>query len=91
MIQSFKDDRTAEIWAGKPVKKLAAELQKKALKRLGFLNLAKALTDLYIPPSNHFEKLAGNDRYSIRVDAQWRLTFTWTEAGPADVLFEDYH
>jgi addiction module HigA family antidote len=86
MIQSFKDDRTAQIWAGKQVKKLPADLQQKALKRLTFLNLAKSLTDLYIPPSNRFHKLEGVERYSIR-----RITFTWSDAGPADVHFEDYH
>jgi proteic killer suppression protein len=27
----------------------------------------------------------------IRIDDQWRVCFTWTAAGPADVEIVDYH
>ena len=91
MIQSFADDITEQLANGKAVRKIPADLQRQALKRLSFLKLAKRLADLYIPPSNHFHALGGKGRYAIRVNMQWRITFTWTDAGPADVLFEDYH
>lgn len=89
MIQSFADDPTKQIWEGKSVRRIPADLQRQALKRLTFLNLAKRLEDLYIPPSNHFH--AVGDRYAIRVNLQWRITFGWSEAGPVAVCFEDYH
>jgi proteic killer suppression protein len=47
------------------------------------------IEDLYIPPSNHFH--AVGQRFAIRVNRQWRITFHWTDAGPSDVLLEDYH
>ena len=50
--------------------------------------------DLRSPPSNHFEKLSGNlnDKYSIRVNDQWRLIFTWDEGrGEAQGVYLDDH
>ncbi len=29
--------------------------------------------------------------HSIRINAQWRLVFRWTDAGPAHVAIVDYH
>ncbi|VBB46547.1 Toxin-antitoxin system, toxin component, RelE family (fragment) [uncultured Desulfatiglans sp.] len=39
------------------------------------------------------EALSGdrNGRYSIRINDQYRICFTWTEAGPMDVEIADYH
>lgn len=89
MIQSFADETTALLWKGVPVRRVATDLLRQSLKRLGYLNAAKRLEDLYSPPSNHFH--AVGKRFAIRVNLQWRITFTWTDAGPTDVLFEDYH
>ena len=91
MIQSFADEVTEQIWKGVPVRRVPADLQRQALKRLGYLNASQKLEDLFQPPSNRFHALKGSGRYAIRVNLQWRITFTWTEAGPAEVLFEDYH
>ncbi len=46
-----------------------------------------------IPPGNRLERLTGDRRgqYSIRVNAQWRLCFTWHEGGADDVELVDYH
>nr|WP_083303276.1 type II toxin-antitoxin system RelE/ParE family toxin [Actinomyces sp. HMSC08A09] len=48
---------------------------------------------LRIPPGNRLERLTGDRRgqYSIRVNAQWRLCFTWHEGGADDVELVDYH
>ncbi|MGB2977114.1 MAG: hypothetical protein WBB78_01190 [Propionicimonas sp.] len=27
----------------------------------------------------------------MRINQQWRICFTWTDAGPADVEIVDYH
>ncbi|WP_314402994.1 type II toxin-antitoxin system RelE/ParE family toxin [Stenotrophomonas rhizophila] len=49
--------------------------------------------DLRIPPANRLEPLRANraGQHSIRVNDQYRLCFTWTDAGPADVELCDYH
>jgi toxin HigB-1 len=48
---------------------------------------------LRAPPANRLEALTGNRRgqHSIRINDQWRIRFTWTEEGPADVEIADYH
>jgi toxin HigB-1 len=54
---------------------------------------ARQLNDLRAPPANRSEALTGNRRgqYSIRINDQWRICFTWTKEGPADVEIIDYH
>jgi proteic killer suppression protein len=89
VIQSFADDTTRQIWEGIPVRRVPAELQQQARKRLSYLNAATRIEDLYIPPSNHFH--AVGRRYAIRVNRQWRITFNWSDSGPSEVLLEDYH
>ena len=84
MIQSFADDATKRIWEGESIRRIPADLQRQALKRLTFLNLATKIEDLYIPPSNHFHTIG--KRYAIRVNLQWRITFAWSELGRVRVL-----
>ena len=57
------------------------------------MNQARRLGDLAVPPGNRLEALKGewSDRYSIRVNDQWRVVFRWTASGPADVGIIDYH
>jgi proteic killer suppression protein len=49
------------------------------------LNAARQLNDLRAPPANRLEALTGSRRgqYSIRINDQWRICFTWTKEGPA--------
>lgn len=89
MILGFADENTRRIWAGELVRRIPHDLQRQALKRLGYLNAATRIEDLYQPPSNHFHSVG--KRFAIRVNLQWRITFDWTDQGPAKVLFEDYH
>jgi proteic killer suppression protein len=54
---------------------------------------AEAINDLRVPPGNRLEKLAGDraGQYSVRVNDQWRICFTWSASGASDVEFVDYH
>lgn len=51
------------------------------------------LEDLRVPPANRLEKLRGyrNGQYSIRVNDQWRICFTWRDVDAYDVEMVDYH
>ena len=51
------------------------------------------INDLRVPPNNHLERLYGDrlDYYSIRVNIQWRLCFTWREDSAYHVEIVDYH
>ena len=57
------------------------------------MDAAVALGDLRSPPANQLEALKGDraGQHSIRINAQYRLCFVWTEAGPAGVEIVDYH
>ena len=57
------------------------------------LDAAESLDDLRVPPGNRLEALRGDraGQHSIRIHQQWRVCFTWTDAGPIDVEIVDYH
>ncbi len=93
MIQSFADRETALIWTGRRSRKLPADIQDGALRKLRMLNQAKFLRDMRAPPANRLELLKGNrvGQHSIRINRQWRICFRWREGGPGDVEIVDYH
>jgi len=64
-----------------------------ARRKLELLDSAGALQDLRVPPANRLEALKGDRKgqFSIRVDDQYRLCFTWTDLGPSLVEIVDYH
>ena len=69
------------------------KLWKVATRKLDQLDSVVGVTELRIPPGNHFEALS-HDRegqYSIRINKQYRICFSWTELGPIDVEVTDYH
>ena len=91
MIKSFKDKEAEKIYNGLRSAKLPGIIQDTARRRLKYLNNAVNLEDLRVPPSNHFEALNGRPGvYSIRINIQWRITFTWND-GAENVKIEDYH
>lgn len=57
------------------------------------IDRSKDLNDLRIPRANRLQRLKGelDGYYSIRVNEQWRIIFTWTENGAENVDFIDYH
>lgn len=92
-MKRFRNQETEDLWAGIPVRKLDKGVRKQAQRRLQMLVAATRLEDLKVPPGNKLEALKG-DRlgfWSIRVNNQYRLCFTWTNEGAADIEFVDYH
>lgn len=63
------------------------------MRRLTILDSAETLGDLAALPSNRLEALRGDrtGRYSIRINAQWRICFRWIDDGPYEVEIVDYH
>jgi toxin HigB-1 len=57
------------------------------------LDAATSLEDLRIPPANRLEKLKGDraGQWSIRINDQWRICFTWQAGHASDVEIVDYH
>lgn len=64
-----------------------------AERKLDYLDSASNLDDLRAPPGNHLERLKGDrdGQYSIRINARYRIVFSWTPDGPDQVEILDYH
>ena len=54
---------------------------------------SETLGDLAALLSNRLEALRGDraGQHSVRINAQWRVCFRWTDDGPCDVEIVDYH
>jgi proteic killer suppression protein len=87
MIRSFRDRSTETLWMGGFVKRFSG-IEKQALRKLDMLHQARDLNDPRVPPANRLER---RGQYSIRINDQWRICFTWTKEGPANVEIVDYH
>ena len=92
MIRSFKDKNTEALFNGNDVRKFRA-CRPQAERRLQILDSAPDLRDLAGLPSNRLQALKGDRKgqYSIRINQQWRICFTWQEDGPHDIEIVDYH
>ena len=93
MIRSFRDKDTQRLFRREPVRKLGAQIQRPALRKLRQLDAATELNDLTIPPGNRLEKLTGAraGQFSIRLNDQWRICFRWKHGDADEVEIVDYH
>ena len=93
MIRSFHCKETKAVYDGNSSRKLPGDIQKVARRKLRMLNNARSLRDLRIPPNNRLEKLKGDreGQYSIRINDQWRICFSWFEGNAYNVEIIDYH
>ena len=96
MIRSFADKKTQDIFDGvnsKEARKIPRNLWKIARRKFDMLNAAVKIDDLRSPPGNRFEKLSGDlkEFYSIRINDQYRIIFSWPDDAPEDVEIIDYH
>ena len=93
MIKSFKDSLTEDAFNGIVRKGFPADLIKVTRRKLRYLHAAHVLADLRTPPGNRLEALKGDraGQHSIRVNDQFRICFVWTDEGPRDVEWTDYH
>jgi addiction module HigA family antidote len=93
VIKSFADKETERLFRGRKSKAVPTELRERALSKLLVLNAATNVEDLRAPPGNRLEKLRGDreGRWSIRVNRQYRVCFSWIGADAHDVEITDYH
>jgi proteic killer suppression protein len=84
MIRAFANGEHIKAFQG---------FKKQAERRLEILDAADSLNDLAALPSNRFEPLAGDRKgqYSISINKQYRICFTWPLDGPEKVELTDYH
>ena len=93
MILDYSSVETEKIWNGEFSKKLPANIQEVARRKLRMLNNAQEIADLKIPPANRLEKLSGRvkDYHSIRINDKWRIIFKWSAGNASSVSIVDYH
>ena len=87
MIQTFRCKDTRDLFEGKAVRRFVN------IQAVAMLNRSATVDDLKVPPGNRLELLSGDraGQYSIRINAQWRLCFSWTGRDAQDVELIDYH
>ena len=92
MIRSFRCEETRALHDGYGSRKFRG-IEDQARKRLRWLDSATSLTDLGAIRGNRLEALKGKraGTYSIRINDQWRVCFTWREGNAYDVGIVDYH
>ena len=93
MIKSFADKDALLIWQGTSCRRLPADIQATARRKLRMLNNAANLEDLRAPPANRLESLRGDRKgqHSIRINDQWRICFLWKDRDAHNVAIVDYH
>jgi proteic killer suppression protein len=93
MIRSFADKTTAAIFAGMEVRRIPRTIQQRAAEKLALIQAAVTLEDLRVPPGNRLEKLGGDrvGQWSIRINSQWRICFSFDDGDAFDVEIVDYH
>ncbi len=93
MIQGFACADTKLIFHRERPKRFPQSIHRVALRKLRMLHRAKSLQDLKVPPGNRLESLKGDRKgqYSIRVNNQFRICFTWRSGDAFAVEMVDYH
>jgi proteic killer suppression protein len=96
MIVNFKDKITEDIFNGvqsKESRKIPQNIHAIAIRKLDMINAAIRIEDLRIPPGNRLESLKGVlvGFYSIRINDQFRIIFTFNQSNAFNVQIVDYH
>ena len=93
MIKTFADRETQALYATGKLKRLPPAIQKRAARKLEYLDLAVRLQDLLVPPGNRLHALTGNrqGQHAISINDQWRICFRFEDGDAYDVEVCDYH
>jgi proteic killer suppression protein len=96
VIRSFADAATEDLFHGrntKAARRFPRDLWHSIQRKLERVNAAADLSFLAVPPANRLEPLKGDQkgRFSIRINARYRLTFRFEKGTADDVRVEDYH
>jgi proteic killer suppression protein len=92
MIKSYRCRETEQLKKTGQSRKFKS-FERVALRKLDMLEAVTDVETLRIPPGNHFEALHGSrqGQYSIRINQQRRICFTWQEGNAYNVEIVDYH
>ncbi|MCC6810270.1 MAG: type II toxin-antitoxin system RelE/ParE family toxin [Deltaproteobacteria bacterium] len=97
MIVSFADQASKDIYddtnSREARRRLPRELWALAQRKLSMLNVTRDLAQLRNPPGNRLEALRGDrqGQWSLRINDQYRVVFSWSPGEASDVEIVDYH
>jgi proteic killer suppression protein len=97
VIQTFADTGTVDIYKGLDSRAarrtLPKDLWATARRTLHWIDSARSVDVLRVPPGNRLEALKGTraGRWSIRINDQDRITFRFEEGHAYEACCEDYH
>jgi len=93
LIKNFYDKETGKLFVTGKSLRFPNSIIKVSLRKLDYLNSAVSLNDLKTPPGNKLEALIGNykGKYSIRINDQYRIIFSFEKSNAYDVEITDYH
>lgn len=93
MIASFKDFETRTFFETGRSRRIPANIQRVALRKLKFLAAVDNLLDLGKQPGNRLEALKGERKgqFSIRINDRYRICFVWEGKAAHQVEIVDYH
>ncbi len=70
-----------------------AQLKKRILNKLDYLDAAVNIDDLRFPPSNRLHPLKGKLKgyWAISLNGPWRLIFQFRNGAAYNVYYDNYH
>jgi proteic killer suppression protein len=96
-LPDFRNAATEDIYNGDDTKAarrlLPSRLHDTARRKMTVIRRASSIDDLGDPPSNNLKTLTGDrfGEFSVRINRQYRVCFTWDEDGAYDLEIVDYH
>ena len=93
MIKSFADAETQSLYVTGKSRRLPPDIVKRATRKLEYIDLATRIEDLRVPPGNRLHALEGDRKgqYSVSINDQWRICFSFAEGDAHNVEITDYH
>ena len=93
MIKTFANNETESVFSDGKAKSLPPDLLGRARRKLYAIDAAQTVEDLRMPPGNRLHQLKGDrtGQYSVSVNDQWRICFSFSDGDAYDVELCDYH
>jgi proteic killer suppression protein len=92
MIRTFSHKGLEQLFEIGKSRRISADLHRRLIRQLDVLNRAASPQDMDLPGYRLHELKGGRKgTWSVTVNGNWRLTFTFTGGNASDVDLEDYH
>jgi toxin HigB-1 len=91
MIGSFRNKALEELFRTGNTRRISPDHVRKCARVLSLLVVSEQPDDMNVA-GLRFHALHGNpQRWSVRVNANYRITFGWSGESAVDIDYEDYH